>query len=125
MIKGIHHICLKCNDPGEFENVKAFYRDLLELPVKREWATGIMLDTGSGLLEIFNNEAAPKENGAICHFALAADNVDELIGKIRSAGCPVTMEPKDIVIGSVPPLPARIAFFTGPLGEEVELFDEK
>ena len=40
-------------------------------------------------------------------------------------GCAVMMEPTDICIDSQPPLPARIAFFTGPTGEEVELFCEK
>ena len=42
----------------------------------------------------------------------------------RAAGAPITTEPKEIVIGSEPPMPARIAFFTGPAGESVELFDE-
>jgi glyoxylase I family protein len=32
------------------------------------------------------------------------------------------MEPKDIVIASEPPYPARIGFCIGPVGEEVEFF---
>ena len=36
MIKGIHHVCLKCNR-SEVEKVKGFYHELLELPVVRQW----------------------------------------------------------------------------------------
>ena len=37
MIKGIHHISMRCNDPEEFEKVKDFYLNVLGLTVKREW----------------------------------------------------------------------------------------
>jgi len=40
---------------------------------------------------------------------------------IRKAGYHVFLGPKDITA----PVPARIAFCTGPLGEEIELFSEK
>lgn len=36
MIKGIHHVCLKCNQ-SEVEKVKGVYHELLELPVVRQW----------------------------------------------------------------------------------------
>ena len=44
---------------------------------------------------------------------------------LRAAGYKITMEPTDIVIGSTPPYPARIAFCIGPVGEELEFFCEK
>ena len=37
----------------------------------------------------------------------------------------VTVEPKDICIPSNPPYPARIGFCIGPVGEEIEFFQEK
>ena len=44
---------------------------------------------------------------------------------VREAGYEVFIEPKDIVITSEPPFPARIAFCRGPLQEEIEFFQEK
>ena len=59
------------------------------------------------------------------HYAFATDAVDEIIEKVRHAGYEVTMEPVDKVIPTEPPFPIRIAFFTGPCGESVELFHER
>ena len=38
---------------------------------------------------------------------------------------PITVEPKDIVIPSQPEFPVRVAFCNGPVGEEIEFFQEK
>ena len=124
MIYGIHHISMKCGTAEEFERARTFYLDVLGLSVKREWAEGIMLDTGSGLIEIFSNGAGSREKGAVRHFALLTDDADALAAKIRAAGYAVFIEPKNIVIASEPAYPARIAFCTGPLGEEIELLCE-
>lgn len=125
-ITGIHHLALKCRGAEEFEATVAFYRDLLCLPVARAWgegeSAGIMLDTGAGLLEIFANASDRLEEGAIRHFALAAEDVDACVETVRKAGYPITVEPKDICIPSDPPYPARIAFCRGPVGEEIEFF---
>ena len=125
MITGIHHVSMKCDSMDDFLKEKSFYCDLLGLAVKREWNEGIMIDTGNGLIEIFHNGTGTRSIGAVRHFALASDNVDEDIVKIRNAGYEVFIEPKDIVIQSDPPFPARIAFCRGPLNEEIELFQEK
>lgn len=125
MITGIHHVALKCSNADKFEEEIKFYTEILGLPVKRSWATGIMLDTGMGLIEIFNDANDVLPQGAIRHFALASDNVDEAVERVRAAGYKVTTEPKDIVIPSEIPFPARIAFVEGPLNEEIEFFCEK
>ncbi len=124
MITGIHHIALKCRGIEEFNRTVAFYRDLLGLPVAREWGNGtaVMLDTGAGLLEIFANAEDEPNVGAVRHFALATDDVDACIAAVRAAGYAVTVEPNDICIPSEPPYPARIAFCVGPIGEEIEFF---
>ncbi|MDO4466615.1 MAG: VOC family protein [Bacillota bacterium] len=124
-VVGIHHVCLKCCTMDEFEKVKDFYAHILELPIKREWAAGVMFDTGNGLLEIFNNGDQTYSKGVIQHFALAVQDVDSLVQKVKDAGYEVFVEPKDICIPSNPELPARIAFCKGALGEEIELFHEK
>ena len=125
MVKGIHHISLKCHGGEELAAVKGLYSDILGLSVKREWKDGIMFDAGNCLIEVFTNGEGVKTTGAVQHFAFAVEDVDGMIEKVRSAGYEVFKGPKDICIPSKPPLPARMAFFYGALGEEIELFCEK
>lgn len=125
MIRGLHHVSMRCGTPEEFQRAKEFYCGLLGLPVKREWPEGAMINLGNAVIEIFNSKPGERVTGAMRHFALASDDVDGDIEKIKAAGYPVFIEPKDVLIPSRPPLPARIAFCSGPLGEEIELFQEK
>ena len=53
MIKGIHHISMKCGTSEELTNVRKFNIDILGLKIICEWTEGMMIDTGNGLLEIF------------------------------------------------------------------------
>lgn len=46
MIKGIHHISMKCK-VEELERVKDFYINVLEMSVCREWDDGLMIDCGN------------------------------------------------------------------------------
>ena len=128
-IKGIHHAALKCCGMGEYEKTVAFYRDVLKLPVKRSWGegvkSGIMLDTGAGLIEIFASGESRLETGSIRHFAFSVSDTDAVAEAVRRAGYAITDEPHDIVIPSEIPFPARIAFCIGPVGEEIEIFQEK
>ncbi len=125
MISGIHHVSLKCGTTEEFEKAKDFYLNVLGFAVVREWPEGIMIDSGSGLLEIFSNGPGVKSKGAVRHIAFGTDDVDGVIEKVKAAGYEVFIEPNDIVIRSDPPFPARMAFCCGPLGEELEFFQEK
>lgn len=122
LIKGIHHVSLKCCNLQEYEKVLRFYCDVLGMETSRSWSEGIMLDTGCGIIEIFANGGERLDKGTIRHFALATDNVDECVRAVRNAGYEVFVEPKDIEIASAPKYPARIAFCRGPLGEEIEFF---
>ncbi len=128
-ITGIHHYQLKCKGYAEFEKTVSFYRDTLGIPVARSWGegdgSGIMLDTGAGIIEIFANAEDVLPMGAIRHIALATNDTDVCIEAARAAGYTVTVEPKDIAIPSNPPYPARIAFIIGPVGEEIEFFNVK
>ena len=76
------------------------------------------------MLEIFCNGPGIKTKGALRHIAFATDNVDEIVNKIKNAGYEVFIEPNDIVIKSEPECHARMAFCFGPLGEEIEFFQE-
>ena len=125
MIKGIHHISMKCAAPETYSKARDFYCNILGLTVFREWPDGMLLDTGSGFIEIFCNGEGIPTKGAIRHFALLTDHVDALTAKIRDAGYEVFIEPNDVNIPSAPVYPIRMAFCIGPLGEEIELFQER
>ncbi len=124
MISGLHHISMKCKTEKEFERVKEFYISLLGFKQVREWPEGMMIDYGNGMLEVFRNGEGIKDIGAIRHIAFATDDVDEIVRKVKGAGYEVFIEPKDIVIDSDPVYPARMSFCFGPLGEEIEFFQE-
>ncbi len=124
MIKGIHHISMKCGTDEELENVRNFYVNILGMSICREWNDGMMIDSGNGLIEVFSNGKGERRKGALRHIAFLTDNVDEMAEKVRNAGYTVFVEPNDKVIDSVPEYPFRMAFCYGPLGEEIEFFCE-
>ena len=128
LIQGIHHVCIKCTK-DEIAKVKHFYGELLGLPILRSWGKpeleGFMFETGAGLVEVFTNASEELSQGSIRHFAFKTSNVDKCIQIVRDSGYKVTVEPKDIVIASNPAFPARVAFCIGPVGEEIEFFEEK
>ncbi len=125
MITGLHHISLKCGTQEEFEKAKDFYMNILGFKKVREWPEGIMIGFGNGMLEIFSNGSGIKTKGALRHIAFATDNVDEMVDTVKKAGYEVFIEPNDIVIKSEPEFPVRMAFCYGPLGEEIEFFQER
>jgi glyoxylase I family protein len=122
LVKGIHHVSLKCSSAQEYDEEKKFYSEVLQIPVAREWGSGIMFDTSAGVIEIFNDGEKALPQGTIRHFALATDDVDACVKAVSEAGYEVFVEPKDVVIASVPEFSARVAFCRGPLGEEIEFF---
>ena len=125
MIKGIHHISMKCGTSQELAKVREFYIELLGMKIIREWAEGMMIDTGNGLLEIFTNAEGTHALGAIRHLALLTDDVDEIAAKVKAAGYDLFIEPNNKDIPSNPTYPIRMAFCYGPLGEQVEFYMER
>ena len=81
--------------------------------------------TGRFHVEVFTDAEGQLPQGSIRHFALKTDDVDGCVKAVREAGYPITVEPKDIVIPSQPEFPVRVAFCNGPVGEEIEFFQEK
>lgn len=123
---GSHHIAIQTRD---YETSKAFYIDVLGMRQTVEWDGGgrriCMLDIGDGShLELFEplpgGEPASEAKGNIVfHFALACTDIAGTLQRVRAAGRKVTVELKDVQLGH---LPVTIAFFEGPGGEAVELF---
>ena len=125
-ILGVHHIAIKAKGVEAYNKLLDFYHGILGMPIVRTWGEGddlgSMVDTGAGMLELFSNAPDILGEGALRHLALEVEDVDVCIEAVRAAGYEITMEPKNIVIASEPPYPARIAFCVGPVGEEVEFF---
>ncbi|QYR21598.1 VOC family protein [Paenibacillus sp. sptzw28] len=119
---GFHHVAIRVYD---FDATVRFYSEVLGFQEKVRWGEGssraIMLDTGDGnYLEVFaGGTEGAKPEGAFLHLALRSDDVDGAVELARAAGMEVTVEPKDAVLGGIP---VRIAFFKGPDGEIIELF---
>lgn len=123
---GFHHISIMTQKLDESIHL---YRDVLGMQICQQFQLGarqfVMLDMGDGsYVELVMNPAISGEmapGNPLAHFAVATHDVRGVTEKLRAAGYPITMEPKDIQLGS---LPASVAFFTGPSGESVELFQE-
>ena len=127
---GIHHVALRTT---EFDRSVAFYTDTLGCAPQMLWGDpgkrAVMLDVGDGnYIEVFERpeaESVPDE-ARLLHFCLRCGNVDDVITRVRAAGCTVTVEPKDVPVdnrvpGGKTPITLRLAFFQGPDGEIIEL----
>lgn len=42
MIKGLHHVSMKCASEEDFSRVLEFYRDILGLKEYRRWPEGVL-----------------------------------------------------------------------------------
>lgn len=122
---GFHHVALRARD---FDASLAFYVGVLGFKESLAWGSGdgraVMLDTGDGnFLEIFSGRKQDAQpDGALLHLALRTTRCDAVVELVRAAGMPITLEPKDVDVPSTPPSHIRIAFFKGPDGEIIELF---
>ena len=125
IINGIHHVSMKCYTQNEYERVVDFYHNILELPIARTWKDGIMFAVGDNLIEVFTNGQGETQRGIIRHVAFATTDVEACVAKVKDAGYEVFLGPKDIQIPSEPVFEAKMAFCYGPLGEEIEFFEEK
>lgn len=125
---GFHHLSMSVRD---LERSIKFYVEGLGFKERVSWGTPprrtVLLDTGDGnYFELSQGESDKTfEEGVFKHIALRVDDCDAAIELARKAGAEVTMEPRDVNLSSKPPIPIRIAFFKGPDGEIVELFQDK
>ncbi len=127
MVKGFHHIALKCRD---IDKSLAMYRALGMTEVIR-WGEGekliVMLDVGDGgRIELFANGSDEfAENGKWQHFALCVDDVDKAYATALAAGFAPHILPKVVPLASMPaPVSINVAFVKGPDGEQLEFFRE-
>ena len=126
-VTGLHHVSLSTVSE-DFPKALSFYRDFLGFEMICEIATPApdpfaMLSMGNTILELASEGSGGESSGTLNHIALATDDVDALLEKVRTAGYEVTMEPDEFVLPHG--VAIRIAFFTGPAGESIELLCEK
>lgn len=127
-ITGFHHIALRAAD---FEGACRFYTDVLGFKKKISWGEGdrrgVMFDAGDGnYVEIFaGGSGTPQADSAILHIAFRTDDTAGLLERVRAAGREVTEETRvvDIQSAEMGVVPVKIAFFKGPTGEIIELFE--
>jgi glyoxylase I family protein len=126
---GFHHVAMYVRD---YDASVKFSTEVLGFTVRLTWGTPerrcCLLDTGDG--NYFELSANPKREESMpargtMHIALRSNDVDASIERARAAGAPISVEPKDVVFNSEPPLPVRIGFCEGPDGESIEFFSNK
>ena len=124
---GFHHVSMRVRDLNK--SIR-FYTDILGFVERFSWGQDpkrfVLLDTGDGnYFEISQGDPDQEfGDGAFQHIALRADDCDAALKVARAAGVEVTVETRDATLSSEPPLQLRIAFFKGPDGELIELFQD-
>lgn len=123
---GTHHIALQTSD---FAASLQFYTEVMGMELAAEFEGDgrriILLDIGDGShLELFAPKAGTSpgrdaENAVLFHFALATTDIVGALERVRNAGMEITTDLTTVALG---PLNVTLAFFTGPGGEVVELF---
>jgi glyoxylase I family protein len=115
---------------SDLERSIRFYSDGLGFIKRFSWGQDpkrtILMDTGDGnYFEVSQGDPDQKYGeGVFRHLALRVDDCNAALEAARAAGAEVTVETKDVTISSEPPLHLRIAFFKGPDGELIELFQD-
>jgi len=129
---GFHHIALRARD---FDRSLAFYTEGLGFSLAHGWGEGAeriaLLDIGDGnYVELFASRPGqtpvPSRDAPdpwpYFHLALRSSDVDADIARVRSLGCPITVEPKSVEVNGKT---IRVGFFLGPDGEVLEFFQHQ
>ncbi len=121
----IHHVSIHTRDLAA---AVVFYRDVLGMePVAEFEVRGrpmVLLDVGDGshveLCAPVGTGPVPEPSAILAHVALATTDVAAAVERVRAAGCPITVEPKDVNLSGIV---SRVAFCEGPSGEVIEFFE--
>ncbi len=121
-----HHIGIKVKD---FDRSISFYTEGLGFKMLYSWGEGneraAMLDIGNGdIMEMFagGSDELNREN-VWQHFAIHADDIDKAYECAIVAGAKTIRSPETLTLDAKPEkLTIRIAFVSGPDGEQLEFF---
>jgi glyoxylase I family protein len=132
-IAGVHHIALRV---ANLERSLALYRDTLGFVLKTAFTLNdrrfALLETGnSGYVELVETKQGVhpgRTDDVVWHFAARTDDIERSLDAVATAGYEITkpVTPLDLIDTTTnQPFSIRIAFFRGPDGEDVELFEDK
>jgi glyoxylase I family protein len=125
-MRAIHHIAVICSD---YARSKAFYADLLGLPVIREvWRDDRQswkcdLDAGNAQIELFSFPTPPPrptrpEACGLRHLAFSVERLDAEAARLEAAGVACEAVRVDPHTGQ------RFTFFADPDGLPLELYED-
>jgi glyoxylase I family protein len=132
-ITGVHHVSLRV---ANLERSLALYRDTLGFALKTAFTLDerrfALLETGNSayveLVETKDDVHAARTDDVLWHFAARTDDLEHSLDAVERAGFDVTrpVTQLDLIDTTTnQPFSIRIAFFRGPDGEDVELFEDK
>ena len=129
---GLHHVAVRTDDMGESVD---FYTQVLGMKVvtafKPDERSFVHLDAGDGsIIELMQDDKPiemPAERGVHWHLALRTTRIEAVMQRVAEAGMQVTVPTKSVTLTNTAtdpeaPLAVKVAFFLGPSGELVELF---
>jgi len=132
---GLHHVAIRTQDLGKSVD---FYRDVLGMklvvgfePDERRF---VHLDAGDGsIVELMQDDKPIEptaERGVHWHFALRTTRIEAVMERVAEAGMEITVPVKTANLENTAtdppsPLQVKVAFFIGPSGELVELFQNE
>lgn len=129
---GLHHVAIRTHDLDA--SVK-FYADTLGMKTVLAFQLDVrkfaQLDTGDGtIIELMQDEDAVEpaaDRNVHWHYALKTSRIEDVVAAVEAAGMQVTVPVKSVTLENTAtdppsPVPVKIAFFIGPSGEVVELF---
>lgn len=131
---GLHHVAIRTTDLDA--SVK-FYTEVLQMKVVTAWSPDersfVHLDAGDGsIVELMQDDQpieSAAERGVHWHFALRTTRIEAAMAAVEAAGMAITVPVKAVTLTNTatnPPSekPVKVAFFIGPSGEVVELFQD-
>jgi glyoxylase I family protein len=132
-ITGIHHVALRVAD---LDTSLKLYRDTLGFRLKTAFALNdrrfALLDAGnSGYVELVETKPpvhSARVDDVMWHFAVRTNDIDRVLEAVAHAGYEVTRPTKQLDLMDTArdqPFSIRVAFFRGPDGEEIELFEDQ
>lgn len=125
MIKKIEHVGIKVKNLDE---AVRFYTQVLGLTERERReipASGLKIafvaigDSELELLEYPDRKDEAAVEGVVSHIALAVDDIEAALAKLKASGAVLRDEKPRPVFGG-----SKIAFFQGPNGETLELFQK-
>lgn len=129
---GLHHVAIRTDN---MEKSVAFYTQVLGMKIVTAWSPDersfVHLDTGDGsILELMQDDKPIEptaERGVHWHLCFGTTRIEEAMKTVEEAGMEITVPVKSATLNNTatnPPseMHIKVAFFIGPSGELVELF---